>query len=329
MATTSLDSQPTAAVATAARCRCCESDQLDSPGTKRGRFHPRDFRFFRCRDCGFLFVEPVTDFSIYDDAYYDGRGPDPLVNYREEYQHYATTPRRYEFENLVALAADHLSGTTARARGRPPSPVQWLDFGCGAGGLLKYLRDLDGLELRSGRVPVIPVGHDVGSYAQRLQSDDGFEILESEALEKTAAGRFDVITCIEVVEHIPRPRPMFESLARCLKPGGLLILTTGNLASPLARWQGIEFAYCIPEIHISLFTPELLARLYAEVGLVPVRLRFDGMLKFRFLKNLARLPIFGKILTPLATLPPALRFADWLFGVSAMPSAIKPEGRPG
>jgi hypothetical protein len=105
-----------------------------------------------------------------------------------------------------------------------------------------------------------------------------------------------------------------------------LILTTSNLDCPLARLQGIHFAYCIPEIHVSLFNPSLLCRLYREAGLTPILMRHDGTLKFRFLKNLARIP-GGGMLTWLASFPPALRCADYFFGVSQMPFAIKPKPR--
>jgi SAM-dependent methyltransferase len=202
------------------------------------------------------------------------------------------------------------------------SAVTWLDFGCGAGGLLKYLRDLGELECHDVRVPVHPVGHDVGSYSERLKHDDDFEILSWEQLDRDCVARFDIISCIEVIEHIPYPRAVIELLARSLKPDGLLILTTGNLDCPLAKLQGINFTYCIPEIHVSLFNPSLLSRLYREVGLTPVLMRHDETIKFRFLKNLALIP-FGKLLAWLAFFAPARRFADYLFGVSRMPFAIK------
>jgi 2-polyprenyl-3-methyl-5-hydroxy-6-metoxy-1,4-benzoquinol methylase len=303
-------------------CRICGSSGVEKKGTKRGRFIAADFSFYQCRECRFLFVDPVTDFHIYDDAYYAGQGPDPLVNYHEEYSDYRSTSRRFELADLVRFAQEHFC-EPASAGHFGQDGMTWLDFGCGAGGLLKYLRDLGELVCGGVHVPLHPVGHDVGSYSERLKNDDEFEILGWDELEQTGAARFDIISCIEVIEHIPYPRDVIELLARSLKPGGLLILTTGNLDSPLARLQGIDFAYCVPEIHISLFNPPLLSRLYLEVGLKPILMRHVGTIKFRFLKNLVRIP-GGRMLAWLANFPPALFFVDYLFGFSKMPCAIKP-----
>ena len=271
----------------------------------------------RCR-----FVEPVTDFGVYDDAYYAGPSPGPPLNFPEEYSNYRSTFRRFEFAGLVRFAQEHLKNKSAAGRFEQDC-MTWLDFGCGAGGLLKYLRDLGELTYHGVRLPLHPVGHDVGSYCERLKNDDNFEILSWDQLDKDCAARFDIISCIEVIEHIPYPRAVIELLARSLKPGGLLILTTGNLDCPLAKLQGIHFSYCIPEIHVSLFNPSLLSQVYREAGLTPVLMRHDETIKFRFLKNLALIP-GGKLLAwLLAFSPPARRFADYIFGVSKMPFAIK------
>jgi hypothetical protein len=56
-------------------------------------------------------------------------------------------------------------------------------------------------------------------------------------------------------------------------------------------------------------------------------MRHDGTIRFRFLKNLARIP-GGRVLARLAFFPPALRFADYCFGVSKMPFAIKAMSTP-
>ena len=41
-------------------------------------------------------------------------------------------------------------------------------------------------------------------------------------------GPFDLVTCLEVVEHVAEPRAFISGLARILAPGGLLVLSTPN-----------------------------------------------------------------------------------------------------
>ena len=212
-------------------CRACGSLRTRLRGTRRGRTRPTEFSFHDCTDCGLLFVEPFAGFELYDDAYYRGQGPDPFVDYETEYRDWRATDRRLELADLHRLAADHLRGDAR------PGPVRWLDFGCGAGALLKYLRDQGTI---AGR-PLELAGHDVGSYANLLRDRDGFRILGLEQLAEEAPGTYDVISMIEVIEHLPAPLPPVETIARLLRPGGLLLLTTGNLDCPVARRQGLNF----------------------------------------------------------------------------------------
>ena len=74
---------------------------------------------------------------------------------------------------FARLASDHLSASPNLAVS--PSPIHWLDFGCGAGGFLKYLRERAEFHGR----PLALTGHDVGSYADLLARKDGFRILDA------------------------------------------------------------------------------------------------------------------------------------------------------
>ena len=307
-------------------CRLCGSTRIVRWGDKRGRVRSDvSFVFHRCLVCDFRFVDPVTGSEIYDDDYYEGRGIDPLIDYAAEYRDYAATPRIEEFRGLTHLVAAELARRVGSDPHAPlPTPLEWLDFGCGAGGLLKWLRDTRGLSIAGRSIPIAPSGSDVGIYADRLRERDGFRILDKGALEVLPDGQFDVISLIEVIEHVERPAEVLGLCSRLLRPGGLLLLTTGNLAAPLARWQGVAFAYCIPEIHISLWTPRSLELAYDRVGLVPRRVRCEGSIRFKIRKNLARAPA----LAPLEFLwlsRPSIAVLDWLFGVSRMPMAVKPD----
>lgn len=298
-------------------CRACGSSQTEGYGVQHRTTSATPFHYFRCRACRFLFVEPVTPDSIYDDAYYDGRGVDPTVNYRAEYEDFRQTDRIYEFEDLLRIASDHLRRETAAPLG---PTVHWLDFGCGAGGLLKFLRETGRIGTANGPLPLELVGSDVGSYSTRLRTEAGFHIIAPDELGALPERSFDIISAIEVLEHIAEPAPVLKLLSRLLKPGGLLLLTTGNLASPMARWRGLKFSYCMPEIHVSLFSPATLCHLYSEAGLTPTWVRYRGVLNFKILKS-AGSPSRRWFLRQALRAPGFRRIVDLLYGTSAMPCA--------
>ncbi len=326
-------------------CRCCGSNRVRLRGRKPGDFLQREFEFHACDDCGFMMVEPFSGFEIYNDAYYRGAGPDPFVDYEAEYHNWQQSDRMREFDDLAGIAATYVAAGEGRREkgervvagantgdfGSAPSassllpspaaaPLRLLDFGCGAGGFLKYLRARGKL---AGR-PLDLTGHDVGSYADLLRDKDGFRILDLDALAREPDATYDIISLIEVIEHLPAPLEPMRLVARLLKPGGLLLLTTGNLESSIARRQGIHYRYCAPEIHVSLFNPRCLAQLYHRVGLEPQIVRYRGAVKFKVLKSLRHRRVLRALATAGLALPPVVRVVDAMYGVSAMPCATKP-----
>ncbi len=306
-------------------CRACGSPHVILRGRKTGEFIRREFAFYQCRDCELTFVEPFSGFEIYNDAYYRGHGPDPYVDYETEYRDWRRSDRGLEFDDMIRIAEERprLSrGPVVPSSGgqvAAASPLRWLDFGCGSGAFLKYLRERGTLHGR----PLEITGHDVGSYADLLRTKDGFRILDLDGLSREPPAGYDIISMIEVIEHLPSPLEPLALVARLLKPGGLLLLTTGNLDSPVARRQGIHYRYCAPEIHVSLFNPRCLAQLYRRVGLEPCHVRYQGAVKFKVVKSLRHQRAMRALASVALTLPPVVRAVDALYGVSAMPCAVK------
>src|SRR4051794_2502249 len=115
------------------RCAICGSD-AEPVAQVQGKFVGREFELRRCRECGFAFVaNPWLDYAaIYDDRYYAGEGADPMLDYTFELTKPASTLRRHEWKGIVEAVGDLIEL-------RPDT--EWLDFGCGNGGLVRYIRD--------------------------------------------------------------------------------------------------------------------------------------------------------------------------------------------
>ena len=108
---------------------------------------------------------------------------------------------------------------------RPLDGKSALDVGCGAGLLAEPLARLGATVTGIDATPeVIAVARD-HAQAQSLPID--YRVGDVQELE----GQFDLITCMEVIEHVADAAAFVKALARRLAPNGLLIMSTPNATS--------------------------------------------------------------------------------------------------
>jgi SAM-dependent methyltransferase len=108
-------------------------------------------------------------------------------------------------------------------------------------------------------------GYDEGWIRTRALGA-GIPILERDDLGKLA-GSFDVVTAIEVLEHLIDPVSVLKEIRALLKPGGISFLATGN-AQPY-RDRLPSWSYVIPEIRLGYFEPETMAEAMLRSGFHP------------------------------------------------------------
>ncbi len=179
--------------------------------------------YMRCTLCGFLFTSFFDDWSPADFARFI---------YNDDY---IKVDGAYAEVRPQAMSA-FVARKAARAR-----DARILDYGSGAGGLARHLRE---------------------AGFRHVENYDPF------ASPQRPAGRFDIITCFEVIEHSTAPLATLEDMRGLLAEDGCVLFTTGiqpdDIAVRRASWW-----YVGPRNgHASIFTVDALATLAARCGLV-------------------------------------------------------------
>ena len=97
-----------------------------------------------------------------------------------------------------------------------------LDVGCGAGLLAEPLARL------GARVSGVDAAAELVAVAREHAAAQGLEIDYRAGDVQGLEGQFDLVTSMEVIEHVADPASFLKALAARLAPGGLLILSTPN-----------------------------------------------------------------------------------------------------
>ena len=108
----------------------------------------------------------------------------------------------------------------------PVAQRKLLDVGCGGGILAESLAQ------RGADVTGIDMGEAPLSVARLHALETGVNVdyrkIAAETLATEAAGQFDIVTCLEMLEHVPDPSSIVNACAQLVKPGGDVYFSTIN-----------------------------------------------------------------------------------------------------
>lgn len=158
--------------------------------------------------------------------------------------------------------------------------VRCLDVGCGNGhGPGTFLRP------RVGTYVGVDVSARAVDEARALGLDA--RLVDDAAELPFTDGAFDLVVCVEVLEHLLRPDRAAREIARVLAPGGTLIATVPNTAywrrrldALLGRWHPMGDALSVSQPwrdpHLRFFTRGTLGAMLAATGFADVRVSGHG-----------------------------------------------------
>ena len=159
----------------------------------------------------------------------------------------------------------------------PPAETRVIDLASGTGAFLARLRDLGYRDLAAVELNVDGFNVD-GVTPQPVDLNAAF------AGDALPANAFDLVSAIEIIEHLDCPRTFLRNVHGILRDGGHLLLTTPNVANWLGRLRFLlsgelrqfrrhDYDY---QRHISPTTHVQMRLMFEEVGFELVSMRTAG-----------------------------------------------------
>ncbi|MBU3022808.1 bifunctional 2-polyprenyl-6-hydroxyphenol methylase/3-demethylubiquinol 3-O-methyltransferase UbiG [Aestuariibacter sp. A3R04] len=147
-----------------------------------------------------------------------------------------------------------------------------LDVGCGGGilaeSMAKLGADVTGIDLAEASLEVAKL------HGLESQIPVDYQCVSAETLAVSQAAEFDVVTCMEMLEHVPEPASIIKACAALVKPGGHIFFSTlnRNVKSWLMGIVGAEYLLkLVPKgthQHERFIKPSELMAMTDEAGLL-------------------------------------------------------------
>lgn len=248
-------------------CPACGSSSRTAPLSREGAYE-----LVRCRDCRMLYTHRVQSIAGKILHY------DQLARERVDTTS-GLSPAHYGLANQIKSVPLYERVLQFIVKTIPTGNINFVDVGCAGGLFLLAAQSIDGYHCGvPPRFNVRGISIDPRERSETERSV-GCPVLFPDEAAAEWAGWADVVTLMNVLEHVNDPFALLGQLKRILKPSGLLLIDVPNNSlvslrgSLLGLWPELDLGE-----HINHFVPSTLDRLLVRAGFVPVK-RFFGMYK--------------------------------------------------
>ncbi|WP_018154800.1 class I SAM-dependent methyltransferase [Methanothermococcus thermolithotrophicus] len=204
------------------------------------------FKFYECKNCGLLFVNPTPTKEMLD--FY--------------YSKIFTLPNNQKLKNI-----NKFSGIL-KMLNTDITNKKVLDIGSGKGDIIKCFYNSGVKEI---------VGVDIDKDLIKLKDsilDEKIDVIIGDFLnvENNLKNEyFNIITMFDVIEHFTNPKTYLEKALSKLKKGGKIIITTPNMGSLNYKICGKYWDWVSPPAHLHYFSPKSLTLLLNEFGIYNIQ----------------------------------------------------------
>lgn len=197
----------------------------------------------KCHTCGYIWANLSFSYeeakNIYGKSYFFG---DEYIDYLSESEILSFAFRIFEKK----LAKLFKSGA---------EKPKLLEIGSAYGLFLDIARkdfDVTGLEISDEPV----------TYSR----NKGLTVLQEDLLTLDMEEQYDIIVSFATLEHLLSPEKIIRQVHRLLKPNGYCYMTTIDIESPFAKFQGQKWRMIHPPTHVSYFSSRTLSTLMKQTG---------------------------------------------------------------
>lgn len=232
-------------------CQICGNDEfLNYIITKDYFLSQKEFSIVRCTNCGFLFTYPRPD-------------PDELKKYYEsdEYISHSTAKKNF-LTKLYLYVRKYSIRKKARLISKYTETKNVLDFGCGTGEFLSYIRDQG---VTTFGIEPNPSARDFASRKYNLDIYEGFKSLPE------VENSFDAVTLWHSLEHVDDLNTVISNIKKVIKKEGIVVVGIPNFESKDAKIYGKYWsAYDVPR-HLYHFNKASISKLFDKHGFVMIK----------------------------------------------------------
>jgi SAM-dependent methyltransferase len=130
-----------------------------------------------------------------------------------------------------------------------------LDIGAGTGTLVE----------QAVRMGYVAEGIEPSLWLQRRAAERGLRVHQGVFPHPNAKGPYDVVTLVDVIEHVRNPSGLLRNVREVLNPGGIMLLVmpdVSSLPARLMRWRWWHFRIA----HVGYFNPQTMRMLVERSG---------------------------------------------------------------